>query len=108
MQNGVSFLTFERCKFVNKNISNKLFQLLGLLRDDRHQRQQPEPGGRHQGEAGQLGPGQHGDRQTEENHRKTNGRVTRYFNPNFKCNVPSINNNLRINFPNFVILLLFY
>ena len=42
------------------------------MRDDRHQRQQLEPGVGHQGEAGQPGPGKHGDRPAQKNHRKTN------------------------------------
>ena len=52
-------------------------QELGLLRDDGHQRQQPQPGGRDQGEAGESGPGQRGDRQTQEDHREADRRAAR-------------------------------
>ena len=53
-------------------------QKLCFIWDDRHQRQQPHPRRRHQGAAGERGPGQRRDRPVEENHREADRGTPRW------------------------------
>ena len=83
----VVHLLLLKCSMLNHVVKKLLSQLkmvrhiflqeLGLLRDDGHQRQQPQPGGRDQGAVGKSRSGQRRDRPLEEDHREADRRASR-------------------------------